>query len=1120
MANESTNNAKKEKFIGLLHELFQLNQPELDFGLYRIMHAKSGQIKAFIKNDLASEIDDAFADSGDDKIAELKAHYEQARAQAVEFGIPDPDSNPKVKEAKEAYDAARDNGDDPSDIYDHLYRFFSRYYDKGDFLSRRYHVGENESRAAPYAVPYDGREVYLHWANKDQYYIKSSEYLSNFSFDLSEAIEKERKRQGAVGQEGLNFGSPHSDTPMKVTLQLVDAAEGAHNNVKENQVRFFIIHADNPVEVRSLTSAEGDGQELIINFEYRPDPEKSGQESGWQKKRLQEAESVILDALEADVSLKPFHEALAFLAPTEKQKDRTLLAKYLTSYTARNTMDYFIHKDLGGFLRRELDFYIKNEIMRLDDLSNDDIVGVTHSLKKITALRSIARQIIDFLAQLENFQKKLWLKKKFVTEVNYCFTLDRVPESFYEEILTNTDQWQEWHKLGFLDKPTPSLEILHDQSFMMLDTGHFDDSFKERLLAEIDDLDEQNDGVLINSENFQCLNFIKTKYRERIDAIYIDPPYNTSASEIIYKNSYKDSSWLSLIDSRVRLSKQLMSKSAIHCLTIDDFEYSRSHLMLDSIFGDEQELGVAVIKSNPSGRSTAKGFSISHEYAIFHSESENTSIGRLSHSSAQLSRYKFKDEIGPYEWVNFRKHGGANANRYARPKLFYPIIIRGEKIIFPEMDWSEENKLWTITQSLNDDDQVIYPVTPDGEEKTWKWGIEKSRDNPQEFCVRKDSTGKAGVYRKARLNLEGTLPLTVWDDKKYSATEYGTNHLKRLFGEGEVFSFPKSINAVKDCLRVANFKSGVVLDYFAGSGTTAAAAIDLNREDGNQRKYVLAEMGMHFDNVLRPRIKKAVYARGWKSGKPMFNDDEEVNGISHSFKYLRLESYEDSLNNLCVSAENGFEKRLWQQENTDLRKRFYLNYFLNVETRGSASLLNVEKFKDPLAYSLIVKGSGSDSQKPINVDLIETFNWLLGLEVTLLDRPRTYRAEFEREKDPELSQDQETRLMVKEFKQDEKGAYWFRIVDGYIKKPGQSRIDGERTLIVWRKLTDNPEKDAAVLETFLKKYNVNQHDSNYSRIYINGPHGLSLSGQAKAKLFSLEETFMARMWEDTEGAMH
>lgn len=169
------------------------------------MYAKSGQIRAFIENDLASEIDEAFAAGGSGKVEELKAAYEQARAQAIEFDVPNPDENSKVKAAKEAYDAARENGDDPSDIYDQLYRFFSRYYDKGDFLSRRYHVAENDSRAAPYAVPYDGREVYLHWANKDQYYIKSSEYLSNFSFDLAEALKKERQRQGAAGQAGFDF---------------------------------------------------------------------------------------------------------------------------------------------------------------------------------------------------------------------------------------------------------------------------------------------------------------------------------------------------------------------------------------------------------------------------------------------------------------------------------------------------------------------------------------------------------------------------------------------------------------------------------------------------------------------------------------------------------------------------------------------------------------------------------------------------------------------------------------------------------------------------------------------------------------------------------------------------
>jgi adenine-specific DNA-methyltransferase len=162
---------------------------------------------------------------------------------------------------------------------------------------------------------------------------------------------------------------------------------------------------------------------------------------------LEQAELTILNALKEDTSATGFLQGLSRLAPTDSKAKRTLLGKYLYQYAARNTMDYFIHKDLGGFMRRELDFYIKNEIMRLDDVENADAPKVEQYLAQIRVLRRIAQQLIAFLSQLEDFQLKLWLKKKFVTETHYCITLDRVPEKFYAEIAANDIQLDEWEKL-------------------------------------------------------------------------------------------------------------------------------------------------------------------------------------------------------------------------------------------------------------------------------------------------------------------------------------------------------------------------------------------------------------------------------------------------------------------------------------------------------------------------------------------------------------------------------------------------------------------------------------------------------------------------------------------------
>ena len=126
--------------------------------------------------------------------------------------------------------------------------------------------------------------------------------------------------------------------------------------------------------------------------------------------------------------------ALITPAPTEAEKDRTLLEKYLAQYTGRNTMDYFTRRDLGGFLRRELDFYIKNEVMRLDDIESADAPRAEAYLAKVKVLRRIAQHLIDFLAQLENFQKRLWLKKKFVLDTQYCISLTLIPDKFFGKI--------------------------------------------------------------------------------------------------------------------------------------------------------------------------------------------------------------------------------------------------------------------------------------------------------------------------------------------------------------------------------------------------------------------------------------------------------------------------------------------------------------------------------------------------------------------------------------------------------------------------------------------------------------------------------------------------------------
>jgi adenine-specific DNA-methyltransferase len=418
---------KFEKLKILLKELFQLDQPDLDFGLYRIMHAKSAEVIQFLDKDLLPQVKEAFGLYKTADKAELEKELAKAIEQAEGLGA-DPKTLPKVKElrAKLANDAV-DLGSLENEVYDHLFSFFRRYYSEGDFLAKRVY------RPGVYAIPYEGEEVKLHWANRDQYYIKTSEYLRDYAFQLR---------------------PDHDRTPMRVHFRLVDAAEGEHGDVRaaQGKERVFVL-----AEEDFITEEDSD---LILRFAYRPatmndwpdaareaktKPPVQKDLTGLAVSRVLGASGVAFTSWIAELS-KP-HVNVSGDAPGYSR-----LEGHLRRYTARNTFDYFIHKDLGDFLRRELNFYIKNEVMHLDDIERETAPRVEQYLSKIKIIRRIAGKVIDFLAQLEDFQKRIWLKKKFVVETQYCMTLDRIPEMFYPEIAANNAQREEWERLFAIDE--------------------------------------------------------------------------------------------------------------------------------------------------------------------------------------------------------------------------------------------------------------------------------------------------------------------------------------------------------------------------------------------------------------------------------------------------------------------------------------------------------------------------------------------------------------------------------------------------------------------------------------------------------------------------------------------
>jgi adenine-specific DNA-methyltransferase len=458
-------------------------------------------------------------------------------------------------------------------------------------------------------------------------------------------------------------------------------------------------------------------------------------------------------------------------------------------------------------------------------------------------------------------------------------------------------------------------------------------------------------------------------------------------------------------------------------------------------------------------------------------------------------------------WELFRKRG-SGSERADRRTLYYPIYVAGEHVRVPNMRWQESVRDWEILEEPRSDEDVVWPIDENRTQRRWRGSPDGITSNPTRFKAKKTPSGNYVVYYKFRPGTDGVVATTSWVDPKYSATEHGTGVLRSMFSEYNLFDFPKSVYAVEDCLRIAGIgeesdRRRLCLDCFAGSGTTGHAIINLNRADGSNRNFVLIEAEKYFDTVLLPRMRKAAYAAEWNNARASRRDG----GISFAWKYVRLKSYEDALNNLIprrTARQDDLLASAEAQGADRLREQYMLRYMLDVEMRGNQSLLNVQAFADPTAYKLKVKRPGSDESRELNVDLLETFNWLVGLIVRGIASPQSFAAEFDR--------DAEGRLTLKgRLRQDANGPWWFRTVTG-------TTPDGRRTLIIWRKLTGKPEQDNLVLDTWFTRAGYSAKDSEFGLIYVNGDNNLenlkAVDDTWKVRL--IEEDFHRLMF-DTEG---
>lgn len=979
-----------KSFIAKLEEIFMMDHAELDFGIYRIMNQKRGEIKHFLENDLLPQVrqvlegDNAEADNAKKGMEEIVASV-GGNIEVLQKGTPLRNEYDKLKELLEK---SGDTVSMQADVFSHLVTFFSRYYDNGDFLSKRRYKDNT------YAIPYNGEEVKLHWANSDQYYIKTSEYFRNYTFVLPTSRRK-------------------------VHFVLKDASTEQNNNrASSDMERRFALYEPNDSEQNVEATAEG---ELNIYFTYELMPKATKQ------KDLNQQTFATLSAMIPT----EFEELLTVNVPTRDNANRTLLEKHLSDYTAKNSFDYFIHKDLGGFLRRELDFFIKNEVLHIDDL---DTKHINSQLTIVRAIKQVGEKIIRMLAQLEDFQKRLWLKKKFVVQTDYCITLDRVPEELYPEIAANEEQRKEWVRLFAIDEiegdelgmtsgysEPLTIEFLKQNPFLVLDTAFFTTAFKHKLVVSMENIDEQMNGLLINSENFQALQLLQEKYSSKVKCVYIDPPYNTGKDGFVYKDILQRSSWLTFISERLFASKRLIRNDGVFFSSIGDNELETLKYVLVNVFGNNNFQGQIHWRrrhNQPNDRTKMIGLVAEHllSFTLNAEKYKETGVGKVEITGTFTN--PDNDPNGPWASKPWKVGTGQSGSRY---------IIIGP-------NGREYNEEWM------------------GEEETFK---QLEREGRIYFPRSGDGLPRKKYYKNERED-EGQCATNWWSHEQFGHNQGATDKLNHLMGVRNSFSNPKPIELIKGVVQLSFVKDcDIVLDFFAGSGTTSHAIIQLNREDKGGRKYILCEMAEYFNKITLPRVLKVIYSEDWRDGKPISR-----NGISQCFKYIRLEQYEDTLNNLVVEQPQA----KWNDKN--FRESYMLGYMLDTETRDS--LLNVKMFHNP--FAMMLKTTKDNELVETRVDMVETFNFLIGLNV-----------ETER---------------------------WYED-DQICLVQGKTHRDGQRTLVIWR----NCEKiDNAKLNDFFKEHDFGKVDL----IYVNGDNTLANVRSSKEhwKVILTEEEFQKRMFEE------
>ncbi|GAA8801239.1 hypothetical protein BTM150_06610 [Helicobacter pylori] len=580
-------------------------------------------------------------------------------------------------------------------------------------------------------------------------------------------------------------------------------------------------------------------------------------------------------------------------------------------FKKQGSMDYFIHKNALGFLKEQLDLYLFEYLFK-EMTEFDD-----KRLNGINTIKEVALQVISLVSEFENELCKIWNKPRFVLNSHFIVSLDQLKAKNYDlNKITNhknyPKQVKEWQDLNL-----KTTDNLLENEFLPLDTLYFKDLEEEikNLFSE----DEIN-GTLIKSENYQALNSLKNRYKETIDCIYIDPPFNTG-SDFAYIDKFQDSTWLSLMHNHLELAYDFLSPQGSFYLHLDNNANYLGRMLLNDIFGKENFRNEIIWRRKQATSYGDKYFGVVSDTIFLYSKTDKNifhTIKSLNDENTQKyikERFVFSDKDG-------RKYMKSPlVNSLNRPNLKY--VFQG--INPPPNGWLYSQ---TRMQELFDNNELLIPNDPN-----------------------------ARIYRKIFLDkYEGQEISNLWLD---------ISIVNPMAIEQEDFQTQKPEKLLERIIQASSDKNSIVLDFFAGSGTTCAVAHKL------KRKYIGIEMGEHFERVILPRLKKVI--GGFKSGAA-----KEFNG-GGVVKVYALESYEEILRK--IKYEDNDKPLAYDEQYSDLVECKNESYTLNLnalEKMGvdiKETLENLWGLKVEFFNEKVVKFKGNDKEIEILKALKEALIW-------------------------------------------------------------------------------------------------------------------------------------------------